>query len=94
MQTDGESVISDYAKKILQEGSARIKVKRSGMLQFQVFKVKRVKLGNEEFAELFLDRVIDVSELVRLANEVGLPVEAENGRAFPNGTAAKDFAGL
>ncbi|MGC8478567.1 MAG: hypothetical protein ACP5NE_01405 [Candidatus Micrarchaeia archaeon] len=87
-------MVSDYAKKILQEGSARIKVKRFGMLQFQIFKIKRIRLGDEEFAELSLDRVIDMSELLRIANETGLPVEAVNGRAFPNGTSAKDFAGL
>ncbi|MEM3227842.1 MAG: hypothetical protein QXK65_02760 [Candidatus Micrarchaeaceae archaeon] len=87
-------MISEYARKALQDGSIRIKIKRFGMLQFQVFKVKRIKLGNTDFPELFLDRVIDMSELLRIANEIGLPVEAENGRAFPSGTAAKDFIGL
>jgi hypothetical protein len=87
-------MINDYAKRVLQEGSVRIKVKRFGMLQFQVFKVKRVRLGNSDFPELFIDKVIDMGELFRVANEIGLPVEAENGRVFPKGTAANDFAGL
>jgi len=87
-------MINDYAKRVLQEGSVRIKVKRFGMLQFQVFKVKRVRLGNSDFPELFIDKVVDMGELFRVANEIGLPVEAENGRVFPKGTTANDFAGL
>ena len=85
---------SENALRIIKEGSLRTKVKRGGMLQFQVFKIKRIKIGNGEFVELFLDRVLDTSEIVRIAEETGLPVEAENGRAFPTGTGAKDFIGL
>lgn len=77
--------------KILNEGSIRIRVKRAGMLQFQVFKIKRVKLGNGEFVELYLDKVLDMPEIKRVAEETGLPVEASNGRAFPEGKGAKDF---
>ena len=44
--------------------------------------------------ELFLDRLLDRSELQRVANEIGLPIEAENGRAMPEGKGEKDFIGL
>ncbi|MCL5093106.1 MAG: hypothetical protein M1128_01410 [Candidatus Marsarchaeota archaeon] len=64
------------------------------MLQYVVFKVRRIPIGSGTFAELFLDRIIDMSELQRLANQLKLPVEAENGRAFPEGMGAKDFIGL
>ncbi len=83
--------LSETAKRILNEGSVKVKLKRAGMLQFQIFKIRKVKLGSGEFVELFLDRVIDMSELIRLANEFGLPVEAQNGKAFPSGKGAKDF---
>ena len=86
--------IDDKAAEILRQGYARIKVKRAGMLQFQVFKVKRVELGGDAFVELFLDRLLDMSELLRVANEIGLPVESENRRVFPEGKGAKDFVGL
>lgn len=85
--------LGETAKNILKEGKARIRVKRAGMFQFQVFVVKRVNASGEEFVELYLDRVIDMSELIRVANETGLPAEAENGRAFPEGKGAKDFVG-
>ena len=88
-------MLSDAARKIVSDGSVRLRVRRSGMLQFQVFRIKRVPAGKDDyFVELFLDRVIDMSELQRVANDTGLPVEAENGRAFPEGSGAKDFLGL
>jgi len=88
-------MVGDAARKIISDGSVRIRVRRSGMLQFQVFKIKKVAAGKDDyFVELFLDRVIDMSELQRVANETGLPVEAENGRAFPEGKGAKDFLDL
>lgn len=87
-------MIDDNARKIIQDGSIRVKVKRTGMLQFQIFKVKRVPMGKDYFIELFLDRVLERSEIQRLANEIGLPVEAENGRAMPSGKGEKDFMNL
>jgi len=86
--------VDENASQILRQGYARIKVKRAGILQFQVFKVKRVELGENTFVELFLDRLLGMSEMLRVANETGLPVESENRRVFPEGKGAKDFAGL
>ncbi|MDE1822729.1 MAG: hypothetical protein KGI00_03380 [Candidatus Micrarchaeota archaeon] len=86
--------LSDSAKSALVSGSVKIRLRRDGMFQQLTFAVKKIKMGNLEYSELFTDRIIDVSELSRIANEVGLPVEAKNGRAFPSGTSAKDFQGL
>ncbi len=82
------------AKKILAEGRVRIQVKRAGMLQQITFVVKRVSTGGTHFVELYFARMIDSKELERVANETGLPVEAETMRAFPCGKGAKDFLGL
>jgi hypothetical protein len=88
-------MLSEKSKKIVADGSVRIKITRSGMLQFKVFKIKHIPAGKDAyFVELYLDRVIDMSELQRVANETGLPTEAENGRAFPESTGAKDFLNL
>lgn len=84
-------MIDDKVKKILREGSIKVRVRRSGMLQYLNFVVKKVNVGADYFVELRVNRIIDISELQRVANEVGLPVEAENGRAFPDGMGAKDF---
>lgn len=39
-------------------------------------------------------RQVDISELKKIANDIGLPVEAPNGHAFPRGTSAIDFSDL
>lgn len=87
-------MVDENAKRILQEGKVRVRVRRTGMLQVITLEVRRIKIGDAQFAELFFKRVVDISELARVANELGLPVEAENGRAFPEGKGAKDFIGL
>ncbi len=86
--------LSSNAHRILKEGSTKIRVVRSGMFQQLTFKVRRVQLGNITYVELQTDRMIDISELNRIAGEIGLPVESQNGKAFPKGTSASDFQGL
>lgn len=87
-------MVGGDVRKIMKEGSVRIRVKRSGMFQFQVFVVKKINIGKDYFVELFSAKVLDMSELQRVANELKMPVEAENGRAFPEGMGAKDFLNI
>jgi len=87
-------LLEENSQRILSHGGIKLRVKRSGMLQVMHFKIKRVPIGKEYYIELFLNRVLDMTELQRVANETGLPVEAENGRAFPEGKGAKDFMNL
>lgn len=86
--------LSQSARSALSSGSVKIRLRRDGMFQQLTFVIKKVKMGNFEYSELFTDRIIEVSELSRIANEIGLPVEAKNGRAFPEGTSTRDFQGL
>jgi hypothetical protein len=86
--------LSETAKTALRDGKIKIKITRAGMIQVHTLVVKRVKLGNSEFAELYIDRLVDAGALAKAANEAGLPVEAKNGRAFPSGTSATDYVGL
>ncbi len=84
--------LSDRTKSILQQGSIKIRVSRSGMLQQLTFTVRRTTEGNITYTELFTARIVDVFELLKVANEAGLPVSAPNGHAFPTGTSAMDFS--
>ena len=61
------------------------------MYQQITFEIKEVISGNIQYPELFTTRLIDISELTRIANETGLPVAAQNAVAFPEGTSASDF---
>lgn len=83
--------IPETGRAALRSSSVKIRVMRSGIFQQMTFVVKKVKAGNIEYVELFIDRVIDTGEIIRLANEFGLPVEAQNGKAFPEGRSASDF---
>jgi hypothetical protein len=78
----------------LKAGKIDIKVMRSGTLQFQEFTVKRIPSPIGAYPVLFIDKFIDMSELLRLAEECQLPISAKNGTAFPKGKISKDFAGL
>lgn len=86
--------LSQKAKEIVARGAIKIRVVRNGMFQQLTFTVKKVKHGNIEYVELATERQIDISELAKIAEDVGLPVESQNGKAFPKGTSAVDFAGL
>jgi hypothetical protein len=87
-------MLDEVAAKIVKEKGIRFKVKRAGMLQYLVFKVEKVFIGKDYYIELHVDRVLDSSELKRVANETHLPVEAENARAFPEGKGANDFLNI
>lgn len=86
--------LSGSAQNILKNGSVKIRVVRSGMFQQMTFTVRKVALGNIVYTELHIDRIIELSELTRISNDIGLPVEAQNGKAFPKGTSASDFQNL
>lgn len=83
--------LSDKAEEAISLGSVKIRVIRSGIYQQLTFTLKRVRLGDIEYVELFTNRIVDISELSRISDETGLPVEAQNGKAFPKGTSAADF---
>jgi hypothetical protein len=84
--------LSDIAQRTIRQGSIKLRVNRSGMFQQITFKVRKAKVGNIEYMELFTDRIIELTELAKISEEIGLPVEAPNGRAFPKGTGAADFS--
>ncbi len=87
-------MLPKISKVALKQGKIDIKVMRSGTLQFQEFVVKRLPLPIGQYPVLFIDKFIDMSELLRLAEECQLPVSAKNGTAFPRGKTSKDFVGL
>lgn len=86
--------LSQKAKEAMAKGSVKIRVVRNGMFQQLTFTVRRVQMGNVSYPELSTDRLVDVSELAKIAEDMGLPVEAQNGRAFPKGRSAADFFGM
>ncbi|MEM3555433.1 MAG: hypothetical protein QXF56_01810 [Candidatus Micrarchaeia archaeon] len=87
-------MLPKIARDALKKGKVDIKVMRSGTLQFQEFVVKRIPSPVGAYPVLSIDKFIDMSELIRLAEEYQLPISAKNGTVFPKGKTSKDFAGL
>ncbi len=92
--TSGTMELSQKAKEAIAKGAFKIRVVRNGMFQQLTFTVKKVQLGNLSYVVLSTDRQVDISELSKIAEDIGLPVEAQNGKSFPKGTSANDFTDI
>ena len=84
--------LSPKAEEIVRRGSRKIRVTRSGMGQQVTFRIRQQAFGSLTHIELYTDKSIERTELVKIAYETGLPVAASNGRAFPEGKGVTDFA--
>jgi len=87
-------MVDGKQREALLKGEAVVRVKRSGMYQLLTFKVVRKATPVGVVPYLSLDRMLDLSELVRVAEEYRLPVESPAGRVFPRGKKETDFLGL
>ncbi len=76
---------------ILRKGFVEEKVNIAGISQKVVFKVVKKKYGSQEYVALHTDKLVGISDLSRIAEETGMPVESPVGSAFPKGKMAKDF---
>ncbi|HIH19216.1 TPA: hypothetical protein HA225_04525 [Candidatus Micrarchaeota archaeon] len=84
----------DKQKQALEKGQAEVRVKRSGMFQVLSFKLVRKDTPLGKVPYLVLDRMLDLSELMRVSEEYCLPVESPVGKVFPRGKKETDFLGL
>lgn len=76
---------------ILQQGFADVKVRVAGILQRHRLTVEyeRTAFGNVPY--LVTKANIPAMELLRIANELQLPIKAPAGTFFPEGKAPKDY---
>lgn len=81
-------------EEVLRNGKGEYRVHRKGMFQRIIFTVKIIKEPYGEYPVLFTDRIIDMKEAIRLAEELQIPVFTPNGNAFPKGKSGKDFTEL
>ncbi|HNT60853.1 MAG TPA: hypothetical protein PKJ97_02640 [Candidatus Bilamarchaeaceae archaeon] len=78
---------------ILKQGSAKAHIKIAGILQLHTFILGREKTAFGEIPVLSPERKITLplTEALKVANELGLPVRSSSGLVFPTGKFAKDF---
>ncbi|MEM3408122.1 MAG: hypothetical protein QXF07_00790 [Candidatus Micrarchaeia archaeon] len=79
---------------VLRNGKGEYRVHRKGMFQRIIFTVKIIKEPYGEYPVLFTDRIIDMKEAVRLAEELQIAVFTPNGNVFPKGKSGKDLTEL
>ncbi len=84
-------MVNEKIKKMIEEGKIKIRVKKAGMYQYQTFVVKIVEFGSRNSVELFLDKILEIKESERIANEIGIPIHTKNVTVFPDGCGVKDF---
>ncbi|MFA6489852.1 MAG: hypothetical protein WCT52_04180 [Candidatus Micrarchaeia archaeon] len=78
----------------LSKGEVVVQVKRNSIMQKLTFRLVRKKTNDGEVPYLVLDKFLDVSELVRVAEEYQLPVESPVGKIYPKGKKEIDFLGI
>ena len=79
---------------ILAAGKADIPVIHSSMRQRLEFVVVREKTPAGPVPFLTVKRWVDASQLLKLAQELDLPIAAPSGKYFAPGKKASDYVGL
>ena len=81
-------------EQILKQGSAELRIHRKGMFQRILFTIKKVHEPYGDYPMLFTDRIVDLKEAVRIAEELQVPVEIPHSKIYPRGKAGSDFVHL
>ncbi len=79
-------------EEILKTGSVEVHAKVGGIRQLHVLKVTYEKTVWGMVPYLVSKHKLPTAELLRLAEELGLPIKCHGVTAFPKGKAAQDFA--
>jgi len=77
---------------IIKRGYVDVKVYMSGLRQSQRLTVYKEKTVHGEVPYLECKNYIPSAELVRLANELQMPIKHKNKMILPKGMTPKDFA--
>lgn len=79
---------------IVEKGSAEAEVRIAGMLQLHKFIIAKEKTAFGEIPVLVPEKkvILPLTEAIKVANVLDLPVRSTAGLVFPSGKFAKDFA--
>lgn len=79
-------------EEILKKGSVEVRVKISGIYKRIEFKVEREKTPWGMVPFCVSSYPVPATELIRVAEELQLPVKCKGMKVFPKGKSAQDFA--
>jgi hypothetical protein len=77
---------------ILKKGSVEVHIKVGGIRQRHTLKVEKEKTAWGMVPFCVFSHPVPASELVRVSQEIDLPVKCKGMKVFPKGKGAKDFA--
>ncbi|MFA5412087.1 MAG: hypothetical protein WC350_01935 [Candidatus Micrarchaeia archaeon] len=81
-------------KELIKKGRAEAHIRIAGILQLHPFVVIKEKTAFGEIPVLVPEKkvLLPLTEALKVANEMDLPVRCSAGLVFPAGKFAKDFA--
>ncbi|MDD2655068.1 MAG: hypothetical protein PHQ80_00155 [Candidatus ainarchaeum sp.] len=79
---------------LVKKGRAEAHIRIAGLLQLHPFIVVREKTAFGEIPVLVPEKkvILPLTEAIKVANELDLPVRCASGLVFPTGKFARDFA--
>ncbi|MCX6768424.1 MAG: hypothetical protein NTY83_01100 [Candidatus Micrarchaeota archaeon] len=79
---------------VVKKGSVEAEVRIAGMLQIHKFIIAREKTAFGEIPVLVPEKkvTLPLTEAMKVANQLDLPVRSASGLVFPSGKFAKHFA--
>lgn len=92
MQNSSKELVDIGKDEILRRGYADVKVRVAGLRQSHRLELVRERTPQGLVPILVAKHYIPPVELVRLAEELQLPVKSKDTIVFPRGTRAGDFA--
>lgn len=81
-------------EKAIKDGFFDARVQRSGVLQVLRFKIVREKSAAGIVPFIVPDRQVDLPELLRVCEEMQLPLKCAAGVLVPKGRMLREFAGI
>lgn len=78
-------------EKIKRDGGITVRVKRSGMYQRITLKLTYENRPDGKVMLLETNRLIDLPEVERIVEEIGLPIKLPSGIFVPKGKTLSDF---
>jgi hypothetical protein len=79
---------------LVKKGRAKAHIRIAGLLQIHPFVVTKEKTAFGTIPVLVPERkvILPLTEALKVANELDIPVRCADGLVFPTGKFAKDFA--
>jgi cystathionine beta-lyase/cystathionine gamma-synthase len=81
----------DLKEKIFKEGKFTTTLVHSGMRQNIEFELKTITIAGKNLKVLFTEKPVNLNDLIKLAEQLDIPIQSKTGLIYPPGKKASDF---